>query len=98
MVATAAWAAAGPFALGANALYGAQFTVLAVASFAAAFVLWPRREPGAMGVRLTTWLLVLLGVVYLADAAVVSVGDRAPTAIPTPTSRSPPSTSSSSRP
>lgn len=70
IAAIAAWAAAGPFALEANALYGAQFTVLAGASFAAAFVLWPRREPGAMGVRLTTWLLMLLGVVYLADAAV----------------------------
>lgn len=69
IAATAAWSAAGPFALGPGALHGAQFTVLAVASFAAAFVLWPRREPGAMGVRLTTWLLVVLGVVYLADAA-----------------------------
>jgi diguanylate cyclase (GGDEF)-like protein len=70
IAATAAWAAAGPFVLEQRALYAAQFTVLAVASFAAAFVLWPRRETGAMGVRLTTWLLVLLGVVYLADAAV----------------------------
>jgi diguanylate cyclase (GGDEF)-like protein len=69
-IATAAWAAAGPFALDAQTLYAAQFTVLAVASFAAAFVLWPRREHEAMGVRLTTWLLVLLGVVYLADAGV----------------------------
>jgi diguanylate cyclase (GGDEF)-like protein len=69
IAATAAWAAAGPFALAPGALHGAQFTVLAVASFAAAFVLWPRRESGAMGVRLTTWLLVVLGVVYLADAA-----------------------------
>jgi diguanylate cyclase (GGDEF)-like protein len=69
MAATAAWAAAGPYVLQTHALYGAQFTVLAIASFAAASVLWPRREPGAMGVRLTTWLLVLLGVVYLADAA-----------------------------
>ena len=51
-------------------MHGAQFTVLAVASFAAAFVLWPRRAPEAMGIRITTWLLVLLGVVYLADAAV----------------------------
>ena len=73
---TAVWAAAGPFALDGNALYGAQFTVLAVASFAAAFVLWPRREPGAMGVRLTTWLLVLLGVLYLADAAVGALAIR----------------------
>ena len=61
-------------------------------------VLWPRREPGAMGVRLTTWLLVLLGVVYLADAAVRTRGRSAPTAISTRTSRSRPSTSSSSRP
>jgi diguanylate cyclase (GGDEF)-like protein len=67
---TAVWAAAGPFALDARVLYGAQFTGLAIASLAAAFVLWPRREPGAMGVRLTTWLLVLLGVVYLANAVV----------------------------
>ena len=68
MAATAAWAAAGPYVLETHALYAAQFTGLAIASFAAAYVLWPRREPGAMGVRLTTWLLVLLGVVYLADA------------------------------
>jgi diguanylate cyclase (GGDEF)-like protein len=71
LAATAAWAAAGPFALAPPVLYGAQFAVLAVASFAAALVLWPRRDPGAMGVRLTTWVLVLLGVVYLADAAAV---------------------------
>jgi diguanylate cyclase (GGDEF)-like protein len=69
LAATAAWAAAGPFALEAHALYGAQFTVLGAASFAAAVVLWPRREPAAMGVRLTTWLLLLLGVVYIANAA-----------------------------
>jgi diguanylate cyclase (GGDEF)-like protein len=68
--ATAAWAAAGPYALAPGPLYAAQFTVLAVASFAAAVVLWPRREADAMGVRLTTWLLVLLGVVYLADAVI----------------------------
>ena len=68
--ATAAWAAAGPYALVPGTLYAAQFTVLAVASFAAAVVLWPRREADAMGVRLTTWLLVLLGVVYLADAVI----------------------------
>lgn len=66
----AAWAAAGPLAFETRTLYSAQFTVLAVASFAAALVLWPRRDPGAMGVRLTTWLLVLLGAVYLVDAAV----------------------------
>ena len=69
---TAVWAGAGPFALAPGALYGAQFTVLATASLAAAVVLWPRREPGAMGVRLTSWLLVLLGLVYLADAAVLA--------------------------
>jgi diguanylate cyclase (GGDEF)-like protein len=76
IAATAAWAAAGPFALPPSALYGAQFAVLAVASFAAAVVLWPRRETGAMGVRLTTWVLVLLGVVYVADASVGAFGSR----------------------
>ncbi len=70
IAATAAWAAAGPVALGPSALYAAQFTVLAIASLAAAAVLWPRREAGAMGVRLTSWVLVLLGAVYLATAAV----------------------------
>jgi len=70
IAAATAWAALGPFALEPQALHAAQFTVLAVASFAAALVLWPRRDPVAMGVRLTTWLLVLLGVVYVADAAV----------------------------
>ena len=70
IAATAAWAAAGPFALAPSALYAAQFTVLAIASLAAAVVLWPRREAGAMGVRLTTWVLVLLGAVYLTNAAV----------------------------
>jgi diguanylate cyclase (GGDEF)-like protein len=70
VTAIAAWAAAGPFVLAPGGLYGAQFTVLAATSFAAAFVLWPRRDPQAMGVRLTTWLLVLLGAVYLTDAAV----------------------------
>ena len=70
IAATAAWAAAGPVALDSRTLYAAQLTVLAVASLAAAVVLWPRRESGAMGVRLTTWLLALLAVVYLTDAAV----------------------------
>jgi diguanylate cyclase (GGDEF)-like protein len=72
LAATAVWAGAGPFALAPGALYGAQFTVLAAASLAAAAVLWPRREPGAMGVRLTSWLLVLLGLVYVADAGVLA--------------------------
>jgi diguanylate cyclase (GGDEF)-like protein len=66
----AVWAAAGPLALDPHLLHAAQFSVLAGASFAAAVVMWPRRNPGAMGVRLTTWLLVLLGVVYLVHAAV----------------------------
>ena len=70
IVAIAAWAAAGPLTLESRALHSAQFAVLAVTSFAAAFVLWPRRDASAMGVRLTTWLLVLLGIVYMADAVV----------------------------
>jgi len=70
MAAIAVWAAAAPLVLETQTLHTAQFAVLAIASFAAAFVLWPRRDPNAMGVRLTTWLLVLLGVIYLVDAVV----------------------------
>jgi diguanylate cyclase (GGDEF)-like protein len=64
------WAAAAPLTLETQTLHAAQFVVLAITSFAAAFVLWPRRDPGAMGVRLITWLLVVLGLLYLVDATV----------------------------
>lgn len=74
--AIAVWAAAGPLALESRLLYTAQFTVLAVASFAAALVLWPRRDSSAMGIRLTTWLLVLLGAVYAVVAVVGAFAAR----------------------
>ena len=76
VAAIAVWAALGPFALETRLLYTAQFTVLGVASFAAALVLWPRRDSSAMGVRLTTWLLVLLGIVYGVVAVVGAIATR----------------------
>ena len=76
LIATVAWAAAGPLLLAGLALFAAQFAVLAFAALAAAVVMWPSRAPSAMGARLTTWTLVLLGGVYLADAAAMTWAAR----------------------
>jgi diguanylate cyclase (GGDEF)-like protein len=69
LIATLAWSAVGPALLAGPQLFAAQLAVLAFASLAAAAVLWPKRRTAGMGVRLTTWMLVLLAAVYLADAA-----------------------------
>ena len=69
LIATTSWAAIGPLILSGLALFAAQLAVLAFASMAAAAVLWPRRQTAMMGVRVTSWMLLLLAVVYLGDAA-----------------------------
>lgn len=52
-----------------SALHAAQFAVLAAAYLVASGVLWRLREPGGMGLRLTTNVLGLLGLLYLQHAA-----------------------------
>jgi diguanylate cyclase (GGDEF)-like protein len=82
LVATLAWAAVGPVVLAGPTLFAGQLVVLAFASFAAAFVLWPRQETAMMGVRVTAWMLVLLAVVYLGDAAGITWAVRSETEPP----------------
>jgi diguanylate cyclase (GGDEF)-like protein len=56
-----------------NRLMAVQFGVLTVASLAAAALLWPRRDAGAMGVRLTSNVMGALALVYALHAAVFAL-------------------------
>jgi diguanylate cyclase (GGDEF)-like protein len=51
-------------------LHATEFGLLAVWYLLAAAVLWPLREPAGMGLRLTTNILGLLGLLYAQHAAV----------------------------
>lgn len=67
----ALWSGAAPLVLrGTLGLHATQFAILAAAYLAAGIILWPLREPGGMGLRLTTNVLGLLGLLYVADAAI----------------------------
>lgn len=67
----ALWSAAGPLALEGRALHAAQFGVLGLTYLAAAAILWRLREGGrVMGLRLTSNVLVLLGLLYAVHASV----------------------------
>jgi diguanylate cyclase (GGDEF)-like protein len=67
----------------ANALQAAQFAVLAGTYLASAATLWSLREPAGMGLRLTTNVLALLGLLHVAHVgafAWTARGDAALTA------------------
>ncbi len=67
--ALAAWSAAATLALPeVGRLHAAQFGLLAVFYLSAAAVLWPLREPTAMGLRLTSNILGLLGLLFALQA------------------------------
>lgn len=57
-------------------VFTAQFAVLALTYLAAAAILWPLREPGAMGLRITTSVLGLLGLLFLQHATVFATARR----------------------
>ncbi len=62
----AVWSGVAPFLFAdENALHAAQFAILALCYLAAAAILWPLREPAGMGLRLTTNVLGLLGLLYV---------------------------------
>src|SRR2546426_2546263 len=65
-----AWAAAGPVLIGDPlALHATQYAVLAATELAAAALLWPRHEPAGMGVRLTSQVLALIGLLHALHVA-----------------------------
>jgi diguanylate cyclase (GGDEF)-like protein len=66
----AGWAGAAPLVLRDTwLLHTAQYAVLSLTNFAAAGILWRLREPSGMGMRMTTNVLGLLGVLYSLHAA-----------------------------
>lgn len=67
----AAWAVAAPLVSRDHqvALAG-ELVLLAAAYLAATVILWPMREPEMMGLRITTNVLAILGLVYLLHATV----------------------------
>src|SRR5712691_582775 len=65
-----AWAAAGPVLISDPlVLHAAQYAVLAATELAAAALLWPRHEPAGMGVRLTSQVLALIGLLHALHVA-----------------------------
>jgi len=77
-----AWAAAGPVLIGDPlVLHAAQYAVLAATELAAAALLWPRHEPAGMGVRLTSQVLALIGLLHALHVAAFAglFGPDAPT-------------------
>jgi diguanylate cyclase (GGDEF)-like protein len=65
-----AWAAGAPLVFGEpTGLHSAELTLLAATFLVAAAVLWPLREPGALGLRIVTAALGLVGVLHLARAS-----------------------------
>jgi len=78
VMALAVWSGIAPFLFsGDNALHAAQHAILALAYLSAAAILWPLREPAGMGLRLTTNVLGLLGLVYVQHAAAFAWTERA---------------------
>jgi diguanylate cyclase (GGDEF)-like protein len=61
----AAWSGLAPMAFDDGRLQVLQLVLLSAASMGAAALLWPRRDGASMGLRLTTNVMLLLGVVYL---------------------------------
>jgi len=59
-----------------NALQSAQFAVLAATYLAGAVTLWPLREPAGMGLRLTTNVLGLLGLLHVGHAVAFALTTR----------------------
>jgi len=77
-----AWAAAGPVLISDPlALHAAQYAVLAATELTAAALLWPRHEPAGMGVRLTSQVLALIGLLHALHVAAFAglFGPDAPT-------------------
>ena len=77
-----AWAAAGPVLISDPlVLHAAQYAVLAATELAAAALLWPRHEPAGMGVRLTSQVLALIGLLPALHVAAFAglFGPDAPT-------------------
>jgi len=73
----AVWAGVGPWLLPEERLlHSVQFVLLAAAYLVAATLLWPLREPAGMGLRLTTNVLGLIGLLYLQHAAVFGLAFR----------------------
>ena len=65
-----AWAAAGPVLIADPlVLHATQYAVLAATELAAAALLWPRHEPAGMGVRLTSQVLALIGLLHALHVA-----------------------------
>jgi diguanylate cyclase (GGDEF)-like protein len=61
-----AWGVLGPrLAYHSWTLYAVEFFVLSILYLTACVILWPLREPAGMGLRLTTNILGLLGVLHL---------------------------------
>ncbi len=82
VTALAVWSGIAPFLFsGDNALHAAQYAILALAYLSAAAILWPLREPAGMGLRLTTNVLGLLGLVYVQHAAAFARTERAETTL-----------------
>jgi diguanylate cyclase (GGDEF)-like protein len=78
VMALAVWSGIAPFLFsGDNALHAAQHAILALAYLSAAAILWPLREPAGMGLRLTTNVLGLLGLVYVQHATAFAWTERA---------------------
>src|SRR5262249_496367 len=66
LVLLAAWSGAAPFLFAdPRTLQATRFAVLATTYLASAATLWPMREPAGMGLRLTTNVLLLLGLLHL---------------------------------
>jgi diguanylate cyclase (GGDEF)-like protein len=77
-----AWAAAGPVLISDPlALHAAQYAVLAATELTAAALLWPRHEPAGMGLRLTSQVLALIGLLHALHVAAFAglFGPDAPT-------------------
>jgi diguanylate cyclase (GGDEF)-like protein len=77
-----AWAAAGPVLISNPVvLHAAQYAVLAATELAAAALLWPRHQPAGMGVRLTSQVLALIGLLHALHVAAFAglFGPDAPT-------------------
>jgi len=69
------WAAAGPVLVtDPQKLHAAQFAVLAATELAAAFLLWPRGEASGMGVRLTTYVLAIIGLMHVVPVVALGGG------------------------
>jgi len=77
-----AWAAAGPVLISDPlVLHATQYAVLGATELAAAALLWPRHEPAGMGVRLTSQVLALIGLLHALHVAAFAglFGPDAPT-------------------